>query len=121
VGDVLTGVDASEKEIEILTGYGGGDCGYQFQVGIEYVIYAYKNSAGRLETGICTRTRPLAEAAEDVKYIREMSTAPETGELRVRTAFPGIPGLSGATIIAEKRGNATQCWPIVPGKAYSRT
>jgi len=35
VGDVLTGVDASQKEIEILTGYGGGDCGYQFQVGIE--------------------------------------------------------------------------------------
>jgi hypothetical protein len=95
-------VDA--KEIEILTGYGGGDCGYQFQVGIEYVIYAYKNSAGRLETGICMRTRPLAEAAEDVKYIREMSTAPEVGELRVRTAFPGIPGQSGATIIAERQG-----------------
>jgi hypothetical protein len=97
-------VDASQKEIEILTGYGGGDCGYQFEVGIEYVIYAYKNSAGRLETGICMRTRPLAEAAEDVKYIREMSTAPEVGELRVRTAFPGIPGQSGATIIAERQG-----------------
>jgi hypothetical protein len=104
VADVLTGVEALQKEIEILTGYGGGDCGYQFQVGIEYVIYAYKNSAGRLETGICTRTRPLAEAAEDVKYIREMSTALETGELRVRTAFPGIPGQSGATIIAERQG-----------------
>jgi Carboxypeptidase regulatory-like domain len=104
VGDVLTGVDTSQKEIEILTGFGGGDCGYQFQVGIEYVIYAYKNSAGRLETGICSRTRPLAEAADDVKYIREMATAPETGELRVRTAFPGIPGQSGATIIAEGQG-----------------
>jgi hypothetical protein len=52
VGDVLAGVDGSQKEIEILTGYGGGDCGYQFQVGTEYVVYAYKNSAGRLETGI---------------------------------------------------------------------
>ncbi len=104
VGEVLTGVDASQKEIEILTGFGGGDCGYPFQVGTEYVIYAYKNSAGRLETGICSRTRPLAEAAEDVKYIREMSAAPETGELRVRTAFPGIPGQRGATIIAERQG-----------------
>jgi hypothetical protein len=70
VGDVLTEVDASQKEVEILAGYGGGDCGYGFQIGLEYVIYAYNNSAGRLETGICTRTRPLAEAAEDVKYIR---------------------------------------------------
>jgi hypothetical protein len=103
-GDVLTGVEASQKEIEILTGDGGGDCGYRFQVGIEYVIYAYKNSAGRLETGICTRTRTLAEAAEDVKYIRKMSTAPETGDLWVRTAFPGIPGQSGATILAERQG-----------------
>jgi len=50
------------------------------------------------------RTRPLAEAAEDVRYIQEMSTAPETGQLRVHTAFPGIPGQSGATIIAEKQG-----------------
>lgn len=104
VGDVLTGVDTSQKEIEILTGFGGGDCGYPFQAGVEYVVYAYKNSEGRLETGICMRTRPSAEAAEDVKYIQEMSTAPETGELWVRTAFPGIPGQSGATIIAEKGG-----------------
>jgi len=104
VGDVLTGVDASQKEIEILTGYGGGDCGYPFQLGGEYVVYAYKNSAGRLETGICMRTRPLDQAAEDVKYIREMAAAPETGQLWVRTAFPGIPPLSGATIIAEKQG-----------------
>lgn len=35
VGGVLTGVDTSQKEIAILTGFGGGDCGYQFQVGIE--------------------------------------------------------------------------------------
>jgi hypothetical protein len=104
IGDVLTGVDAPQKEIEILTGFGDGDCGYLFQVGMEYVIYAYMNSEGRLETGICTRTRPLAEAAEDVKYLREMSTAPDTGELWVRTAFPGIPGQSGATITAERQG-----------------
>lgn len=104
VGDVLTGLDASQKEIEILTGYGGGDCGYEFQVGTEYVVYAYKNSAGQLETGICSRTRPLAEAAEDVKYILDMSMAPATGELSVRTAFPGIPGQSGATIVAEGQG-----------------
>jgi hypothetical protein len=97
-------VDASQKEIEILTGYGGGDCGYPFQLGGEYVVYAYQNSAGRLETGICMRTRPLDQAAEDVKYIREMAAAPETGQLWVRTAFPGIPPLSGATIIAEKQG-----------------
>jgi hypothetical protein len=39
-----------------------------------------------------------------VKYIQEMSIALNTGELRVHTAFPGIPGQSGATIIAERQG-----------------
>ena len=104
VDEVLAGVDASQKVIEILTGYGGGDCGYSFQVGADYVIYASKNPAGALETGICSRTRPLAQAAEDVKYIREMATAPNASELRVLTAFPGIPGQSGATIVAESQG-----------------
>lgn len=104
VGDVLMGVDASQRQIEILTGFGGGDCGYAFQPGVDYVIYAHTNAAGALETGICSRTRPVAEAAEDVKYIREMATTPNTAELRVRTAFPGIPALKGGTIVAESQG-----------------
>jgi hypothetical protein len=24
----------------------GGDCGYAFQTGVDYIIYAYKNSEG---------------------------------------------------------------------------
>src|SRR5882672_73494 len=65
LGEVLTGVSPGQKEIEIVTGMGGGDCGYRFQFGVGYVVYAYKNSEGRLETGICSRTRALTEAAAD--------------------------------------------------------
>ena len=68
--------------------FGGGDCGYPFQTGTEYVIYAYKNSDGRLETGICSRTRPLAEAGDDVAYFHSMASAPATGTLRVQTGIP---------------------------------
>src|SRR5215211_7937168 len=28
-------------EIEIFTGRGGGDCGYRFQPGTRYIVYAY--------------------------------------------------------------------------------
>jgi hypothetical protein len=62
---------------------GGGDCGYAFQAGVDYIIYAYKNPEGRLETGICSRTRPLAQAAEDIAYLRALPQLPPTAEIRV--------------------------------------
>ena len=40
IAEVLTGVDPGQKEIEILTGMGGGDCGYAFQSGMDYIVYA---------------------------------------------------------------------------------
>ncbi|HEX4275712.1 MAG TPA: hypothetical protein VHZ74_10175, partial [Bryobacteraceae bacterium] len=36
IGEVLSGVEPGQQEIEILTGLGGGDCGYPFQTGAEY-------------------------------------------------------------------------------------
>src|SRR6266545_3665484 len=105
VGEVLSGVASGQKEIEIVTGMGGGDCGYPFQTGSEYVVYAYRNGEGRLQTGTCSRTRPLAQASEDIEYIRAMYNAPETGELRVRTGLPDTPRKTGVTIIAERQGS----------------
>jgi len=102
IGEVLSGIEPGQREIEILTGFGGGDCGFPFQTGTEYVVYAYKNSDGRLETGICSRTRPLAEAGDDVAYFHSMASAPAAGTLRVQTAYPGVPGKRGAAIIAEQ-------------------
>ncbi len=64
IGEKFSGLDPDQHEIEIATGFGGGDCGYPFQVGMDYIVYAYKNAQGRLETGICSRTRPLAQAAD---------------------------------------------------------
>jgi hypothetical protein len=90
LGDVLTGVDPGQKEIEIVTGKGGGDCGYSFHSGVSYVIYAYKNSEGRLETGICSRTRPLTQAAEDIAYFHGVANAPGTGEIRIVTGMPSV-------------------------------
>jgi hypothetical protein len=86
--EALSGVAEGASEAEIVTGFGSGDCGYDFRVGVEYVVYARKDARGRLSTGICSRTRPLAAAAEDLAYIRKMASIPPTSELRVRTGFP---------------------------------
>lgn len=54
--------------IEIGTGMGGGDCGYNFVKGEQYLVFA-SGSPGRYSTGICSRTRPLDTAAEDLNYL----------------------------------------------------
>ena len=40
------------------------------------MVYARRRDDGRLTTSVCSRTRPLAEAAEDVKYL---SALPASG------------------------------------------
>lgn len=67
---------APTAQAEVVTGWGGGDCGYGFRNGETYLVYAHRDEKdGRLYTSICTRTRPLAQAAEDLAYIRGLATA----------------------------------------------
>jgi hypothetical protein len=63
------------REVVVATGSGGGDCGYGFRVGQQYLVYAWKAEAGLLSTGICSRTRLLAEAAEDLAYLKALPPA----------------------------------------------
>jgi hypothetical protein len=66
----------------IFTGKGGGDCGYNFQLGQKYIVYAgnfnpeerYKSSVSTgkrssFYTSICTRTRPYNE--EEIEEIEK--------------------------------------------------
>ncbi|HEY0082456.1 MAG TPA: hypothetical protein VGB61_06680 [Pyrinomonadaceae bacterium] len=65
---------------EVVTGLGGGDCGYEFRQGGQYVVYAYRDDKEkRLHTSICTRTRPLDKAAADLAYMRGLATAAPLG------------------------------------------
>src|SRR5438270_9015897 len=58
-------------EVEVLTGLGGGDCGFGFRQAQQYLVYAYRSdSDGKLYTSICTGTRSVSEAANDLTYIR---------------------------------------------------
>src|SRR5207302_269465 len=60
----------TSPEMEVSTGLGGGDCGYDFKIGKRYVVYAYKSGkAGRLVTSICSRTNPfIIEARSNRPY-----------------------------------------------------
>jgi 5-hydroxyisourate hydrolase-like protein (transthyretin family) len=63
-------------QAEVITGWGGGDCGYGFERGETYLVYAYRDKKdNRLYTSICSRTRTLAEAAEDISFMRNLANA----------------------------------------------
>ena len=62
---------------EVITGWGGGDCGFGFKRGERYLVYTYTNPQdNKLYASICQRTRALSEAGEDLQYIRELSSVP---------------------------------------------
>jgi hypothetical protein len=58
---------ASQSQLIIETGLGGGDCGYEFQVGQSYLVYAGGNDGHH--TSICHRTTELVSAKEDLSVL----------------------------------------------------
>lgn len=96
--------------LEVGTGRGGGDCGYGFEAGERYLVYAERpRGSDALYTGICTRTRRLADAAVDLDYLRhrpermagiegdivELSRDPGTRDTRL------VGPMRGVTVVAE--------------------
>jgi hypothetical protein len=61
-------------QVTLVTGYGEGDCGYPFRMGESYVVYAQRSPTGQLSTSICSRTRPVANANDDLTYLRSLAT-----------------------------------------------
>jgi hypothetical protein len=59
-----------QKEITVSTGKGGGDCGYKFQIGKKYLVYAYGEN-NKLSTDICTRTA-LANSNKDAAFLNKI-------------------------------------------------
>jgi hypothetical protein len=53
-------------EITILTPLNEDACGFNFQTGVSYLVYAERLQSGELSTNLCTRTKPTALAAEDI-------------------------------------------------------
>lgn len=70
VEETFLGVKSARAVIH--SGTGGADCGYWFLRGQRYLVYAYGESLEALGTNICTRTRLLAGADEDLEFLRNL-------------------------------------------------
>ena len=59
-----------QDKITISTGQGSGDCGYKFEVGKKYLVYA-DGERNNLKTNICTRTSAF-ESNKDVAFLNKI-------------------------------------------------
>ena len=61
--------DSDDQEsLEVWTD--SGDCGYDFQVGETYLVYADEDEeSGRINTSVCYRNRRLSDAGDDLTYL----------------------------------------------------
>jgi len=107
VTEPFIGMEGRGKQVEVLTGSGGGDCGFPFHCGHSYLVYAYQSQESQLATGICSRTAELDHAQADLTYLRSLANGTPTyvyglagdGESQPRfdealgvVTHPGIPG-----------------------------
>lgn len=124
------------RTIEVRTGSGGGDCGYPFRVGVEYLVYAATDpTSGGLVTSICQRTKPLSQAADDLEYLqakddpsrrfgiegsinaverdRHNDTGPAAPLAGVTVA---VQGALGRTMTTTRHDGRFSVWGLVPGR-----
>ncbi|HEV2843295.1 MAG TPA: hypothetical protein VG477_00500, partial [Thermoanaerobaculia bacterium] len=73
----------ASREVVLYTGWGGGDCGYEFRRGSRYLVYA-NGSGDWLYTGICRATKGIEKAAGEIAILREVAqpASPGAGDLR---------------------------------------
>lgn len=90
VAEGFIGMEGRGQRIEIRTGMGGGDCGYPFERGERYAVYANETKDGLLVATICSRTAPEARAQSDLAYLRGLPNAgPLTGRFEPGTGNVG--------------------------------
>jgi hypothetical protein len=70
VDESFYGGAEARRETVVYTGSGGGDCGYPFVVGTNYLVHAGVGSDGRLSTGICGGTQPEIMVGGLLKQLR---------------------------------------------------
>jgi hypothetical protein len=102
-------------QVAIATASNEAACGYPFRIGESYLVYANRSLAGGpLSAGLCSRTRPVADATEDLTYLRSLaaivpgSRARVVGQVQLsessRPAGREPTGMGGVTVIARGEG-----------------
>jgi len=82
VTKVYRGAPSSEQVV-IHTADQGSACGYAFEQGHDYLVYASPQPNGELNTGYCTRTHEVASREDDadLQYMEGLARSPASGSI----------------------------------------
>ena len=62
-----------EREIKVHTAGSSAACGYTFVRGETYLVYAVRDHADPMRVSLCSRTAPVANAKEDLRFLGKPS------------------------------------------------
>jgi hypothetical protein len=74
-----------KDSVTVLTGVSEGDCGFDFETGKQYLVYASRVDSENLFTSICTGTSALEQAGPALRLLR--GEAPTPDDLLDRASF----------------------------------
>jgi hypothetical protein len=74
-----------EAQLSLQTAQNSAACGRNYQIGQSYLIYARHGSEGAIFDGLCSRTRTIAAAGEDLEHL---GPGRDVGPARRRQAPP---------------------------------
>jgi hypothetical protein len=146
VTEAFAGAPRAGETVEVLTGGGGGDCGFNFEIGKRYIVDAYAFPAESrseapgvtLGTGICTRTQTeetagilLSELRTEISHGRQPDLHGSVRSIEGRLGYPGSP-MDGVTVslTADKDGmvyrtqtgaDGIYSFPVLPADGYRPT
>ncbi|HEX5602936.1 MAG TPA: hypothetical protein VFX63_10315 [Pyrinomonadaceae bacterium] len=80
VSESFRGPAIAGQDIPIYTGNGGGDCGYRFEIGTSYLVYA-DLEGDRLFTSICSHTGTAAQTAHIIRQLRASQKGERVADL----------------------------------------
>jgi hypothetical protein len=91
------------ETLEVSTATQSGTCGYAFEEGQEYLVYAYGKQD--LKVDICTETKPLSKAGTDLALLGNSSEEPKDGSEALSDTSGGVSvgamvGLAGLALAA---------------------
>jgi len=67
----------TSEDAIVLTGMGAGDCGFDFETGQHYLVYADRIDADALFTSICTGTSPVEQSGPALRFLRGEAATPD--------------------------------------------
>jgi hypothetical protein len=91
----------TEPIVKVSTAANSAICGYAFQVGRSYLVYASRDGGRPLRVSLCSRTQLLDEAKEDLKSLGKPSLRISSADEKAKKNA----GDSGACAVAWGSGN----------------